>query len=257
MRTNALPLAVLLALAFVACEGPEGPTGPQGEKGESGDDGQPGSQGDRGDPGVEGPKGDPGEQGLQGLPGKLADPATVAAAIFEDEDLRREFLAALIMDEAFLEATRGPEGPRGEQGEAGGGCPRLALVNADGEQIGTVVDAANAGPGAGFLALLEEYGIVQGTLADGLYWRDTFYSEPHCEGHQFTIAGLRYSYIDTSEGLRRVGDECIGFHAASRIRPDLGCQELPGAEPEMCHLLEPVPGLEDLLVLPLHYEMVE
>ena len=40
--------ALLLMVAFVACEGPMGPAGPQGEKGEQGEQGNRGERGERG-----------------------------------------------------------------------------------------------------------------------------------------------------------------------------------------------------------------
>ncbi|QEC51089.1 collagen triple helix repeat protein [Anseongella ginsenosidimutans] len=65
IRLTGILLAVLLAVAFTACEkeGPAGPSGPQGEQGAAG------PKGDKGDPGATGPRGETGATGPRGATG--------------------------------------------------------------------------------------------------------------------------------------------------------------------------------------------
>ena len=61
--------SLLVALTFVACEGPAGPMGPTGQTGPPGQKGDQGDRGSQGLAGAAGPQGEKGEQGERGEPG--------------------------------------------------------------------------------------------------------------------------------------------------------------------------------------------
>ena len=60
---------LLVALTFLACEGPPGPTGPTGSPGSAGTQGERGERGPQGLAGGEGPQGEQGERGSPGYAG--------------------------------------------------------------------------------------------------------------------------------------------------------------------------------------------
>lgn len=72
MKFSPIALAVLLAFALAACEGPVGPQGSEGPQGAAGPEGKAGPAGPKGDRGDKGDKGDRGDKGERGDRGEAA-----------------------------------------------------------------------------------------------------------------------------------------------------------------------------------------
>lgn len=126
MRTLALPIAIISALALAACEGPPGGSGPAGPQGVAGPQGPTGKQGPAGPPGPAGPQGKAGAQGPAGPQGQRGEagpagppgppgPAGPAGRLGPQGD-------------HGLAGPPGKPGPQGERGPAGPPGPAAAAT---------------------------------------------------------------------------------------------------------------------------------